>query len=44
MLKSTHTKLEPKILRNHSYEDFKKESLLQELRHELKNNGKFGEL
>ena len=30
-LKSTYTKLEPKILRNRSYKDFNKESFLQDL-------------
>ena len=31
MLKSTYTKLEPKILRNRSYKDFNKESFLVDL-------------
>ena len=43
ILKSTYTKLEPKILRNHSDKDFNKESFLQDLQHGLKNNGKFGD-
>ena len=41
MLKSTHTKLELKILRNRSYGDFSKESFLQNLSW-AENNGKFG--
>ena len=43
VLKSTYTKLEPKILRNLSYKDFNKESFLQNLQHGLNNNGKFGD-
>ena len=43
ILKSTYTKLEPKILRNRSYKDFNKESFLQDLQHGLKNNRKFGD-
>ena len=35
MLKSTYTKLEPKILRKRSYKDFNKESFLQDLQHGL---------
>ena len=31
MLKSTYTKLEPKILRKRSYKDFNKESFLRDL-------------
>ena len=33
MLRSTYTKLEPNILRNHSCKDFNKESFLQDLQH-----------
>ena len=43
MLKAKYVKLEPKILRNHSYKDFNKESFLQDLQHGLNNNGKFAE-
>ena len=43
MLKSTYTKLEPKVLRNCSYKDFSKESFLQDFQHGLKNNGKFSD-
>ena len=32
MLKSTYAKLEPKLLRNRSYKDFKKESFLRDLK------------
>ena len=41
MLKSTYTKLEPKILRKHSYKDFNKESFLRDLEHGLNNIGNF---
>ena len=37
MLKSTYTKLEPEILRKHSYKDFNKESFLRGLQHRLNN-------
>ena len=37
MLKSTYTKLEPEILRKHSYKDFNKESFLRGLQHWLNN-------
>ena len=43
MLKPTYTKLEPKLLRNRSYKDFTKEYFLQDLKHGLKNIGKFAE-
>ena len=39
MLKSTYTKLEPKILRKRSYKDFNKESFLRDLQHGLNNIG-----
>ena len=41
MLKSTYTKLEPKILRKRSYKDFNKESFLRDLEHGLNNIGNF---
>ena len=44
MLKSTYTKLETKILRNHSGKDFNKESFLQDLQHGLNNVGSFAEI
>ena len=37
MLKSTYAKLEPNILRKHSYKDFNKESFFRDLQHRLKN-------
>ena len=43
MLKSTYTKLEPKILRKRSYKDFNKESFLRDLQHGLNNIGNFTE-
>ena len=43
MLESTYIKLEQKILRNHSYKDFNKESFFQDLQHGLKNNGKLSD-
>ena len=43
MLKSTYTKLEPKILRKRSYKDFNKESFLRDLQHGLNNIGNFAE-
>ena len=43
ILKSTYTKLEPKILRNHSYKDFNKESFFQDLQYGLNNISKFAE-
>ena len=36
ILKPTYAKLEPKILRNRSCEDFSKESFLQDLQNGLK--------
>ena len=42
MLKSTYTKVEPKIL-NCSYKDFNKESFLQDFQHGLNNIDKFAE-
>ena len=36
MLKTTYTKLEPKISRKRSYKDFSKESVIQDLQHGLK--------
>ena len=44
MLKSTYTKLEPKILRKHSYKDFNEESFLWDLKHRFNNIGNFAEL
>ena len=43
MLKSAYVKLEPNILRNRSYKNFKKESFLQDLQLRLNNIGKFAE-
>ena len=43
MLKSTYTKLEPKILRKGFYKDFNKESFLRDLQHGLDNNDNFAE-
>ena len=44
MQKSSYAKLEPKILRNRSYKDFKKTKIfLQDLQHGLSNIGKFAE-
>ena len=43
MLKSTYTKLEPKILGNRSYKNFNKKSFLQDLQHGLNNIGNFTE-
>ena len=43
ILKCKYAKLEPKILRNSSYKDFKKESLLQDLQHGLNNISKSAE-
>ena len=43
MLKSTYTKLEPKILRKRSYKDFNKESFLRDLQHGLNNIDNFAE-
>ena len=40
-LKSTYTKLEPKILRKRSYKDFNKESFLRNLQHVLNNIDNF---
>ena len=39
VLKSTYTRLEPKILRKRSYKDFNKESFLRDLQHGLNNFG-----
>ena len=41
MLKSTYTKLEPKILRKRFYKDFNKESFLRDLKHVLNNIDNF---
>ena len=41
MLKSTHTKLESKILRNRSYKGFKKESFLRDLQYGFNNIDSF---
>ena len=43
MLKSTYTKLEPKIFRKRSYKDFNKESFLRGLQHVLNNIDNFAE-
>ena len=43
MLKSTYTKLEPKMLRKRSYKDFNKESFLRDLQHGLNNIDNFTE-
>ena len=43
MLKSTYTRLEPKILRNRSYKDFYEECFLQDLQHGLSNNGNYSD-
>ena len=43
VLKSTYTKLEPKILRKRSYKDFNKESLIRDLQHGLNNIDDFAE-
>ena len=43
ILKSTYTKLEPKILRNRSYKDFNKESFPRDFQHGLNNIGNFAE-
>ena len=43
MLKSTYTKLEPKILRKRSYKDFNKESFLRDEQHGLNNICNFAE-
>ena len=43
MLKSTYTKLEPKILKNRSYKDFYEEYFLNDLQHGLSNNGNFND-
>ena len=43
MLKSTYTKLEPKILRKRSYKDFNKESFLRDSQNGLNNIDNFAE-
>ena len=43
MLKSTYTKLEPKIVRNRSYKEINKESFLRDFQHGLNNIGNFAE-
>ena len=39
MLKSTYAKLKPFFFRKRSFQNFSEESFLQNLKHELSNNG-----